>query len=300
MKTRKLTAIFAFLLITATAFSQDYAFKVMANKGSNEVKSGETWLPLKTGASLKASDELKLVDNAYIGLISAEGKPLEVREAGNHKVADLTKKIKGGSSVINKYTDFILSSNAETKKNRLSATGAVHRGINAIIVHLPENQNASILNNTAVIGWHSEIPGPYIVTISNMASDELAKVETSESSISIDVRDPKYKFNNPSDPFSKCLVIQVRSKADPKQTSRDYMIKAMDVKETENMKKEMSSVVTEVTEPTALNQVILAGFYEQHHLLIDAIAAYEEALRLAPGAFTEEYDDFLVRNNMKK
>lgn len=300
MKTRKLTAIFAFLLITSAAISQDYAFKVMANKGANEVKSGDTWTALKTGASLKATDELKLVDNAYVGLISAEGKPLEVRDAGPHKVADLTKKIKGGSGVITKYTDFILSSNAETKKNRLSATGAVHRGVNAIVVHLPENQHASILNNTAVIGWHTDIAGPYIVTITNMASDELAKIETTEKSIAIDVKDPKYKFNTPSDPFSKCLVVSVKAKNDPKQTSRDYMIKAMDAKESENMKKELTTVVTEVTEPTALNQIVLAGFYEDHHLLIDALAAYQEAMRLAPDAYTEQYEDFIVRNNMHK
>lgn len=304
MKTRKLAAIIAFLFITSAAFSQDYAFKVMANKGSNEVKSGDTWTPLKTGASLKPSDEVKIVDNAYLGLISREGKPLEVRQAGSYKVADLTKKITAGSSVVNKYTDFILSSNAETKKNRLSATGAVHRGDpTAINVHLPESQKASILNNVAVVSWTTEVAGPYIVTISNMASEELDKFETSEKTINIDVKNPKYKFN--TDAFSKGLVVQVKSKADPKQASAEYMIKALDAKQAETLqnqfKVEMSSVAEEANE-SALNQVTLAAFYEEHHLLIDAIVAYQKALKLQPDVpqFQEFYDDFLFRNNIKK
>lgn len=303
MKIRKLTAIFAFLLITSTAFSQDYAFKVMANKGSNEVKSGDTWQPIKTGASLKSDDEVKLADNAYLGLISAQGKPLEVRQAGSYKVADLTKKIAAGSSVVNKYTDFILSSNAESKKNRLSATGAVHRGDpTAINVHLPESQKAGILNNVAIVSWTTTAPGPYIVTISNMASEELDKFETSEKTVKIDVKNPKYKFN--TDAFSKGLVVQVRSKADPKQISAEHMIKALDAKQAETLQNQFKTEMGPVleSEETALNLVTLAAFYEEHQLLIDAIVAYDKAMKLQPDVpqFQEFYDDFLFRNNIKK
>ena len=115
MNTRKFTLIFALLLVSSFAFSQGYAFKVMANKGSNEVKAGDAWQPLKTGASLGVNDEIKLVENAYIGLIHASGKPLELRKSGNYKVADLASQLGTGSTVLNKYADFILSSNAETK-----------------------------------------------------------------------------------------------------------------------------------------------------------------------------------------
>lgn len=302
MKTRKLTAIVALLFITSIAFSQDYAFKVMANKGSNEVKTGDTWQPIKTGSSLKSSDEVKLADNAYLGLISAQGKPLEVREAGNYKVADLTKKIAAGSSVVNKYTDFILSSNAETKKNRLSATGAVHRGDpSEINVHLPENQT-SIMSNVAVVSWTTTVPGPYVIVVLNMADEELAKIETAEKTVSINVKDPKYKFNVPGDPFSKGLVLQVFSKADAKQDSKRFVIQALDSKSAEKLNTELGTVVSEVSEESAMQQLILAGFYESHHLLIDAIAAYEKAIKLEPEvtSYQESYDEFLIRNNIKK
>jgi hypothetical protein len=80
-------------------------------------------MAVKTGASLKASDEHKLSENAYIGLVHKSGKPLELKAAGQYKVADLASKVATGTSVLNKYTDFILSSNsAEAMKNRLNAT----------------------------------------------------------------------------------------------------------------------------------------------------------------------------------
>src|SRR5258707_13992477 len=140
MKKGKILAVSGFLLISFLSRAQDeYAFRVLANKGANEVKSGDTWQPLKTGTQLKVGDELKISDNASVGLVSRNGKPLEVKEAKIYKVVELLSKVGTDISVLNKYTDFILSSNsAEAKKNRLSATGAVHRGLDDIKVCLPD------------------------------------------------------------------------------------------------------------------------------------------------------------------
>ena len=151
MKSRKLSLIVAFVLINAFVFGQEYSFKVLATKGANEVKSGDTWQPLKTGASLKASDELKIAENAYLGLISAEGAPVEIRQAQSIKVADI--KVKKGQTAMAKYTDFILSSNAEGKKNKLGATGAVVRDVKenkAITVILPSKDFSNVYNKAVI------------------------------------------------------------------------------------------------------------------------------------------------------
>ena len=299
MKTRLLTLITALFLTTSVVFGQGYAFKVLANKGSNEVKTGESWAPLKTGASLKPGDEVKLADNAYIGLVHSSGKPMELKAAGNYKVSDLAAKVGGGSSVLNKYTDFILSSNsAEAKKNRLSATGAVHRATEsaAIKIVLPENQHSAIYNNIAVINWEGEkLTGPYIVTLRNMFDDELAKIETPEKRIQIDLNDPKYSAEN-------AILVEVALKSDPKQASKQHLIKKLPPAEQEKVKKSLNEFFGEVQEPTALNQLLLAGFYEQNNLYIDAIAAYEEAIKLAPDVptYKETYDEFLLRQGLKK
>jgi cytochrome c-type biogenesis protein CcmH/NrfG len=45
----------------------------------------------------------------------------------------------------------------------------------------------------------------------------------------------------------------------------------------------------------------LAGFYEENKLFIDAITAYEQAIKLAPDVptYQEAYEEFLLRNKLK-
>jgi hypothetical protein len=299
MKTRQITLFTAFLAISFFVSAQDYAFKVLANKGNNQVKSGESWLPLKTGLSLQSNDEVKLGDNAYLGLVHSTGKPLEVKEAGVHKVSILESKIGTGSSVLHKYTDFILSSNsAEAKKNRLSATGAVHRGTerSAIKLLFPDkNQHAGIYNNIAVINWDgSHVAGPYIITLKNMFEDVLTKEETAETTFKIDLSNEKYANEN-------AILIEVASKADPKLVSNQHLIKKLSPAEQERITKALNEFSRQVSEETALNKFILAGFYEQNNLLIDAISAYEQAIEMAPDVptYKESYEEFLLRNVLK-
>lgn len=295
MKSLRLLGLFS--LISFASFGQaGYTFKVIANKGANQVKSGGSWVQLKPGASLQATDELQVGENAYLGLVSAKGKPVELKKAGSYKVSVLESQAGGGSSVLNKYTDFILSSNAEGKKNRLSATGAVHRATetSAIKVVLPDNQKYSdVYNTSAVINWDgSKVAGPYVVVLKNMFEDQLAKFETSETTLAVDLSDPKFTAES-------AILVEVSSKNDPKQVSKQHMIRRMSPSGKEAVAKSLTELMTDVSEPTALNKFILAGFYEENNLLIDAIGAYEEAVKLEP-SYKEFYDEFLLRHGLKK
>ncbi len=295
MKKGKISLVVGLLVISTFTFAQDYAFKVLANRGANEVKSGDTWQSIKTGASLKSTDELKISENGYLGLVSSTGQPVEIKEAGSKKVSTILAQMKAGTSVLNKYTDFILSSNsAEAKKNRLSATGAVHRGLEDIKVFLPMNQYSSIYNNTAIINWEAKGGGPYVVTLKNMWEDELMKAETPETSMEINLSDAK--FANEA-----AILLEVRSKVDANSKSEQHLIKKLAPEEQEKIKKALAEINREVKEETALNELILAGFYEENKLFIDAITAYEKAIKLAPDvpSYKEAYEEFLLRNKMK-
>ncbi|MDZ7649625.1 MAG: hypothetical protein U5K54_22050 [Cytophagales bacterium] len=50
-----------------------------------------------------------------------------------------------------------------------------------------------------------------------------------------------------------------------------------------------------------LNKLVLAGFFEQNKLLIDAITSYEQAMKLAPddATYSDYYEEFLLRNKLK-
>jgi hypothetical protein len=278
------------------AFAQDYTFKVMANKGTNEVKSGDAWQSVKTGDRLKSGDELKISENSYVALVHATGKPVELRQSGNYKVNDLASKVGAGASVLNKYTDFILSSNsAEAKKNRLSATGAVHRGLDDIKVFLPDNQYSDIFNKSLIVNWESvKGAGPYLIVVRNMFDEELLKMETPENFVVIDRTDPKLAND-------EALLIEVKSKADKNSKSQQHLVKKLSIARQESVKKMIDEMGSDMKEQTALNKFILAGFYEENKLFIDAITAYEQAIKLAPDVptYREAYEEFLLRNKLK-
>lgn len=286
-------------LALKTLGQADYAFKVLANKGANEYKSGDTWQPVKTGLSLNVGDEIKVPENAYLGLVSKTGKPLEIKAAKNYKVADLLSQLGTGTSVMAKYTDFILSSNsAEAKKNRLSATGAVHRGgPGSLTVYLPQAQNSQlshIYNNTVYVIWEApQVGGPYVVTVTDFMEEELFKVETPETSVKIDLADPKLaKITN--------FLIKVSSKADSKTHSDGNSIKRLSSAEQDKIRKAYDEIAADVSGESAFSKYLQAGFYDQHGLVIDALACYEEAVRMAPDVetFVEARSEFLYRRQL--
>ena len=291
-----MAALVSFSYVTC---AQDYAFKVLANKGNNEIKSGDTWQPLKTGAALKSGDELKLSDNAYIGLVHNSGKPVELKVTGVHKVSSLESKVGNGSSVLNKYADFVLSSNsAESEKNRMSATGAVHRDITsaaAINLLLPDKEHSGVFNQTAIISWEAgAVTGPFVVTVMNMFEDVLTKEETPGNSFEIDLRESKYATET-------AILIEVSLKANPKQISKRHLLKKLSTAEVEKISAALEEMSPQLSDRNAMNELFLAGFYEQNELLIDAIYAYQQAIRLQPDVptFKESYEEFLQRNKLK-
>lgn len=301
MRTARILTVVGMFFLAVTCYGQaDYAFKVLANKGSNEYKTGDSWQPIKTGISLNLGDELKVSENSYLGLVSKTGKPLEIKKAGISKVADLLSQLGGGTSVMSKYTDFILSSNsAEAKKNRLSATGAVHRGgPGSLMVYLPGSQstvqNNYLYNNFMYVLWEAPATGgPYEVVLMDFMEEELMRVETPETGVKLNLGDPKLaKVTN--------FLVKVSSKADSKVHSEGNAVKRLTAAEHEKIRKSFDEIANDVKEENAFSKFLLAGFYEQHGLLIDALSAYEDAVRLAPDveSFVEARNEFLYRNKL--
>ena len=296
MKKCKILVLVGIFALISGIKAQDYAFKVMANKGSNEVKSGSVWQALKTGDKLNKQDELKVAENSYVALVHSSGKPIELKESKTYSIADLAAKVSPGASVVSKYTDFILSSNsAEAKKNRLSATGSVVRALDGDInVLLPPSQFGDTFNPLVYIKWETKVAGPYEVVAKNMFGDELIKIETSENAIQINRNDPKFKNED--------ILIEVRSKGDKKKTDKSYLLRRLSSERQNLIKKLIAEMGEDIQQETALNKFIMAGFYEENKLFVDAIGAYEEAIKLAPDVptYKEAYEEYLLRNKLKK
>jgi hypothetical protein len=298
MKKGRFLLLVGFFAVNNLALAQEYTFRVLANKGANEIKSGAAWQPVKTGSTLNVSDEIKISENASVGLVHIKGKPLEVKQPGVYKVADLAAKVSSEASVLNKYTDFILSSNsAEAKKNRLSATGAVHRGPkDAIAPQLPKNEGGEIFGNELIINWETESAGPFIVTVLNMFDEVVYKAETTEKSLSVDLSQPK--FNDVD-----ALIVDIKSKSTGAKLDDQSrpMVKKLSPAKAEKIKAGYAEVSKDLDATTAFGNLFLAGFYEQNRLIVDAIASYERAIALAPEdpTYKEYYLEFLYRNKLK-
>lgn len=274
--------------------AQDYTFKVLINKGKSEVKTEGKWQQVKIGERLDDKDELKVAENAYLGLMHVTGKPIEVRQAGTYKVADLASRISGGSSVLNKYTDFILSSNAK-KGNNLAATGAVDRGT-GIALHLPMSDRALIYSNEVIFDWDNEkIAGPYTVVLSSLFEDELHKTETKDNRIVINMDDEQLKNEDN-------ILVYVVSQSEADRQSKKYTLRRLSKADHERISRLLEDTNLSMNESSALTKLCLAGFFEDNNLIIDAATAYQQAIMLAPDvpAYEEAYQDFLLRNALRK
>ncbi|MGC1242281.1 MAG: hypothetical protein WA874_11855 [Chryseosolibacter sp.] len=290
---RLLAIAFGFLMFGSLS-AQQYTFKVLVTKGQNEVRAANDWQPVKVGAVLQSGDELKVAPNGYIGLVHVTGKPLEVKKAGRHKVADLAGQIEGGSSVLNKYTDFILST-ANTGGTNLTATGSVHRGTNEITVYLPEPKQAIVFSEKISIAWAKDSKTQvYVVRLNSMFGDALDQYEVQDTTLVINLSAPKLANEDN-------ILVVVSSKNDSERDSESFMLKKLSSADKIRIRNSLSDIASLTAEQTALNNLYLASFFEDNKLLIDAATAYQQAIKLAPNVpyFQEAFNDFLVRNGLK-
>ena len=285
MKTIRIIIVLTMVLFAMPCPAQQYAFMVLSSKGLTEVKSGEQWTSIKVGAQLKTTDEVKIPGNGYLGLVHASGKTLQVKESGNYKVVDLVSKVGNGSNALNKYTDFILSSEQE-KKNKLAATGAVHRNVKKdIMLGLPSDPaKAELLGDHFLLTWTADGSSSYKITVTDFHGDELASYDVAGNSHMIDL----------SKGFENTPQILVKITSSNQNTSDSYTVKKL----TGHRNKKMNEAVSELglsTETTGLDKFILASFFEDKLMLIDALTAYKEAAEMEPDVYQEVYDQFLVR-----
>lgn len=296
----------AICLVSATANAQEYVFRVLANKGDNTVKlQGQAWAPLKTGQSLNSGDELKLSDEAYLGLMHNSGKTLEVKSSGEYKVSSLADNLKGkNSSVASKYADFVMNrmSNEEGEgdyRKSLGATGAVDRALaSGAKIKVMAHSSTDIINPEVIIRWSEpKQVGEkenlnYEVVFSNLF-DEVIKTQQTDKTA--------YTLNMNEAPFSQLenKFVKVKINVVGKDlNSEEYAIIIKPEDESAEIKKTMNQLKTEVKEENALDNLVMAAFYENNNLLLDALTSYERAIQLAPEVeiYQKAYEDFIIRN----
>ncbi len=302
-----LVLVFVLGLLVSGAWAQDYTFRVLASKGQNMIKSGSSdWKVLKTGAKLNKGEEVKLATNGYLGLVHSSGKTMELKEASTYDVSKLSSELGSSSqNIASKYADFVMSKMSpeqkeENRRKYASVTGAAERGSNDASINIYLPKSVSVLNNTGVIRWEAiKENAVYVVSLKNIFNEKILVVETSDSFYTINFDSEEIKSAIEVD---NLIIVSVSLKDDESVTSISPGIELMKGDDAENYKVELSSLEANIGSKTSINSLILAEFYEEKGLVLDAITSYEDAVRLSPDVeyFQEAYNEFLIRNRLKK
>lgn len=304
MKTLIKILVVAMWLGNYSANAQNYVFKVLANKGDNSVKiEGSEWSPLKTGQSLNSGDELKLSDEAYLGLMHSSGKTLEVKTPGSHTVSGLAANLKSkNTSVASKYADFVMNKMSDDEgsgdyRKSIGATGAVDRALSSgASIKIMALSSSEIINNEVILRWNApqqegEIEElEYKIVFSNLF-DETIKTETVDKT--------SYLLDRSQQPFEDQSFIKVKVQVVGKDLkSDDYAITIKPEDETNEIKSTLNQLKSEIEGESAMDKLVMAAFYEDNDLLLDALTSYEQAIQKAPNVavFEKAYEDFLIRN----
>jgi hypothetical protein len=301
-------AMVLMLLVAASvANAQGYTFRVLANKGENMVKKAGTAgaVQLKTGATLNSEDLIISTDDSYIGLMHKTGKTTEIRGAGTKRVSDIEKQVQiTSTSVSDRYATFVMNKMNESEnsdvRSKMAATGAVKRDIknaNAINVMAPEAA-AEVLGDVTIIRWNKAdsmvVGDSYRVEVKNIFDEVIYELTTTKTSVELDFTIDEMKNE------SGLYLIKVYKSNDEEITSSEVAIKKIKSSDKREVQANLAALKAEVSDDSPLNKLILASFFEENELILDALTKYEEAIRMAPDVedFQQLYTAFLLKNGL--
>ena len=311
MKTRKflLPVLLAFAITIVYGKSQNYKFlngsgelfKVLATQGKISIQENGIWKAVSTGDMLYETSTLKVSENGYVGLIHKSGKTVEVNKSGMYKIKELASGLTSAKAgLVNKYAKYILGELAKSDDKDLSkdhqdylaVTGAVERNLSAFAINVLSPNKSDVINNSSItLRWLSiEGVNTYVVNIMNRYEEPVLTEETTATLLKVDLNKLNLKDEG-------VYFWSVYAKENPKIRSHDFAISHLAKDKISMVEEAFNALKGELVEETAINNIIMASFYEQNSLFLDAINSYEEAIKIAPGvnAYKIAYKNFLDR-----
>lgn len=306
--TRKISLLVAGLAFVAfTSFGQGYTFRVMVSKGENKVKvSGAgDWQALRIGGKLNEGDELQVAEDGYIGMVHKTGKTKELKTAGTYDIKKMSGEISAVSDNIGtKYADYVISkmSPEEREANRrkyASVTGAVERGDSDASINIFMPTSVSVYNPQVMIRWDAvaDENSTYVVKLKDLFEQTIMVAETDETTYTIDFNNSK--LSNAI--VENLVIVNVSVKGNEDIRSKDAAIERFSADASSSFEVELKDLKTNLGDQSSINNLILAEFYEENNLLLDALTSYESAIRMSPDVeyFKEAYEEFLLRTGLK-
>lgn len=301
MKTIKilLPVIVSFVFAAVCAQDQKDIFRVLASSGDVTIFCNNKWSPVYTSNKVHEGDKIKLGENSYVGLIHNKGNTIELKKPGSYNVNQLAEKLTtANSGLAHKYASYVVGEMAKSDDKDLNkghykymaVTGAVERSTGAAAIKLLAPNETEVLNSTITLRWIGiENAKAYVVKITNRFEETVFSQVTSGTVLKIDLN------NLGTEEHLHILTVSV--KENPKIKSGQYALNHINNEKASSLENTLSTLKRELKQETAINKIIMASFYEQNKLFLDAISAYEEAIIMEPEVYEYKlaYSMFLNR-----
>ena len=290
--------IIVLLSATCYAIAQDYLFKVIISKGDNSyyISSETNWTMLKAGSRLHTGDVLKVAAKGYVALLGSSGETMELKneDTKEYKIDELTAQLKNTEAgLIDKYASYLVSKMApeareSNRKAYASITGAVEREV--VTIHAYLRKSSVLYDTMAFIRWKPvEDAAEYNVVVRNLYDEIILETKTRKPIISLNFSDEKLKDRD-------MVIISISTNGGG---SNDYSITKVTRDRPGEFVDEIGELRAALDSGSAFDNLVLAEFYEQNNLLLDATTCYEKAMVIEPDVqyFKAIYREFLMRNN---
>lgn len=281
--------------LAGNAQDTNFAFRVLANKGDNKVeKQNGDIVALKSRDLLYETDILITSDGAYLGLMHSSGKAQEVKGKQKVAVADLIVNVSGQQlSSLSKYAQMISKRLAEGEADKKVSVGTRAVGSKIEVMMPQENE---LYGSKAVVKFKStdKAPATYEVVILDILDEVVYSAETSSDSVLVD-------FSTVENDMG-LYVLNVRKKSDATFASANYPIRHLSGDEYDVITNDLEPLTAGLSEDSPLNLLIIASFFDDNELFLDAQYNYERAIALSPDIpeYKELYQIFLESYGLNK
>ena len=310
MRNIRLLFIGLTLLVSSALHAQSFEFRVLANKGQNNVKAAGSadWQPIKTGSTLFAGSEVKLSEGGYMGLMHKTGKTIEIKSAGVHKIVDLSSKVMTkGSSVASQYGEYLMAKMTASqgdddisaaRLNNLNVTGAVSRASGdeeEIQIFLPKTSKVLDMNDSRIKWKQLEESSGYKLFVENLYSETIAEKDITGNTF--DLSGLGINIESEGGVF-----IRITDNQDGELNSGPHAIEMVTGSQKAEIVENLARLKEELTnEDISLNKLVLAMFYEENKLYLHAFSCYHEVLEEYPEVdfYKAAYLEFVERNKDK-
>ena len=282
--------VFILLLITNPVHAQSSRFQITHLSGKAEVKSKKKWTTLKVSDKLHLNDEVRLDRNSIMHLIDSSGATLLFTLPGIYKIGDFFK-LNRPIPLFDGSQKVVLGHTVRVVQNFFGSQAPIK-------VLLPlDSTFGTVYAKQFLIKWiDKDNKGPYVVLVKNLFKETIMTLEVEGQETLFDLNTEQLLKDTEPLLKQRVLYFVITSKADAKYKSAEHVIKRISIHERYRIDDVLNKEII-LDNSRALDQLVLAGFYEEHALFVDAVNAYLESIRLGQDdpAYTEAFAIFLKR-----